>query len=372
MFKYVKNNIGLAPITALIALSVMILAGTAYFIFEKPQTATANNLTTDQIKTAQYTLPDFGGPFVFNANGEATTSILEGKGGAATGVTATANLISDKAALGDLNGDGKGDAVAAAVEQLGGSGSFYYLVAFLNANGQPQEAATELLGDRIIINAIAIQGGQITVDMLDHGPNDGMARATMPVTLHFKLQNGKFVDTDVQSYTSQKLGISFNYFTGVDKSGDNQTGVKVLEEGDKIYVYLPYDKPEQGQSVEVFAKDPKDTLSEAITKKFLGGISPKDCFVEAVHGAISVLPASSSLVAAIINYPPPSSPDAPFWQNSDKCPAGYSATNGISYFLMDKNHPDRFMYLNIGQYAILGDGNGDTWQQTIRVLPLSN
>lgn len=184
------------PTALLIVLGIVMLAGAAYFIFAQPQAKTISNLTAGQVKTAQYVLPDFGGPFTFNAGGEATTSMAEGKGSAADGATmiASANLMGDKIALGDLNGDGNGDAVVPTIEELGGSGSFFYLVASLNENGQPKEAATQLLGDRIVINSISVQNGQITVNMLDHGPNDGLARATMPVTKRFVLQNGALVE----------------------------------------------------------------------------------------------------------------------------------------------------------------------------------
>ena len=52
---------------------------------------------------------------------------------------------------------------------------------------------------------------------------------------------------------------------------------------------------------------------------------------------------------------------------SQKCPKGYTETNGIAYFLTDTNHPTQFVFFSIGQYAIDGPNN-TTWQNTIEFL----
>ncbi|MCL4392329.1 hypothetical protein M1413_03285 [Patescibacteria group bacterium] len=231
-----KNEGGFSKIvTQLMVLGVIVIGGVVYFAFEMPATnpqgsaPTALGLTANQIKTAEYTLPDFGGPFTFDADDTATTSAVEGKGSAGATLTYTATLMSDKTAFGDLNGDGAIDAVVPAVEQLGGSGSFYYLVAFLNDNGTPKEAAAVPLGDRIIVNSITIKDGEIAVAMLDHGPNDGMARATLPVTKYFVLQNSNLVESSKtpqinttttgessawKTYLNSQYGFTFQYPEG--------------------------------------------------------------------------------------------------------------------------------------------------------------
>jgi hypothetical protein len=38
---------------------------------------------------------------------------------------------------------------------------------------------------------------------------------------------------------------------------------------------------------------------------------------------------------------------------------------GIGYFQADTQHPDRFLFLSIGQYGILA-GEDQLWQATIR------
>jgi hypothetical protein len=75
-------------------------------------------------------------------------------------------------AFGDLDGDGVGDAAVLLVETSGGSGSFVYLAAVLNQNGEPLNQATMLLGDRAQVEELTIEGKQIRVKMLTHGPED--------------------------------------------------------------------------------------------------------------------------------------------------------------------------------------------------------
>lgn len=51
-----------------------------------------------------------------------------------------------------------------------------------------------------------------------------------------------------------------------------------------------------------------------------------------------------------------------------KCPQDYVRTNGISFFAMDPNHPTSFAFFSIGQYAITGDSQNNTWQDTFKFL----
>ncbi len=358
-----KQKGGVSKIsTELMVLGIVVAVGALYLIFAKStQTKTIPaGLTAGQIKTANYTLPDIGGSFTFNDNGEYATSVSQGKGAVTPTITETAALMSNQIAFGDLNSDGKNDAAVPVVEQLGGSGSFYYIVIFLDDNGKPKEVGTKLLGDRIVVNSVKIENSQVAVAMLDHGPSDGMASATMPITKYFGFVDNAITETDpnVRMYISSKLGITFNYY-----ETPGMPEVRVSEKGDKISV--------NNQSVEVFSKDPSYSLTEAIAKQFLAGYPSNDCFVSPLQYQPGFPPMPDNFVIAIINYPPPPDSNEPFWYNSSKCPADYSATNGIRYFAMDKNHPDRFMFFNIGQYFIDGDGSGTPWQETVQVLPLA-
>lgn len=166
------------------------------------------------------------------------------------------------------------------------------------------------------------------------------------------------------TYTSNALGIEFDYSTHV--YGDKTIKSQVFEQGNKIYVYPSTIKePTQGQSIEVFPKDPNDSLEVAITKKFLSGISKEDCFV-----VIKSDSATPNIVKATISYPW-TNPDEPKFLFGEKCPEKYKESNGISYFQMDTKHPSTFIYLSIGQApgpALSDLLNSPQWFESIRIL----
>jgi hypothetical protein len=101
--------------------------------------------------------------------------------------------LTDFVVFGDLDFDGDDDAVAVMYTNGGGSGGFLDLIAILNDNGEPRPAASQFLGDRANINAIAIDRGKITIDMITHGPNDPMCCPSLPVVLSFELLENELV-----------------------------------------------------------------------------------------------------------------------------------------------------------------------------------
>ncbi len=96
-------------------------------------------------------------------------------------------------ALGDLNGDGAGDAAVILSTNTGGSGSFIELAAVINEKGQPRHVASEELGDRVKVEKIVIHNGVITLNLVVHGPEDPSCCPTRRTTMRFKLQGTKLV-----------------------------------------------------------------------------------------------------------------------------------------------------------------------------------
>lgn len=166
------------------------------------------------------------------------------------------------------------------------------------------------------------------------------------------------------TYTSKALGIEFNYATYLDVEKSLKT--KISEKGNKIYVYnSSLQDPTQGQFVEVFNKEEKDSIDTAINKRFLSGISEEDCFV-----VTKADPDNPSFIQATISYPWPDK-NEPKFLFGEKCPENYKETNGISYFLMDTKHPASFIFLSIGQVpgpASSDLPNSPEWFKSIRVL----
>ncbi|MCI0476310.1 MAG: FG-GAP repeat protein, partial [Anaerolineales bacterium] len=97
--------------------------------------------------------------------------------------------------VGDLNGDGIADVAIILTINSGGTGTFYNLYGVLNDKGAPKPSAPEVLGDRIKLKSLTIQGGEINANFLTQGPKDAMANPTLDTTRKFKLQDGKLVST---------------------------------------------------------------------------------------------------------------------------------------------------------------------------------
>jgi len=101
-------------------------------------------------------------------------------------------------AFGDLNGDGVADAAVILIENSGGSGSFLYLAAVINEGGAPVNVATQFVGDREQAQVISIEDGEITLNMVAHGPDDPMCCPTVEATQKYKLQGDTLVQISGQ------------------------------------------------------------------------------------------------------------------------------------------------------------------------------
>jgi hypothetical protein len=166
-------------------------------------------------------------------------------------------------------------------------------------------------------------------------------------------------DAGVKTYTSQKLGVKFQYNS---KPHENMTaGVK--ESGNKIYVYAGTMAPESGQSVEVFAKRADETLEQSIRRQILADYPSSVCRIEIAPSNIQ-----GGYQVAEISYPRSSDTEDPWFSNYQLCNPGYDKTNGIRYFLYDPKHADMFVFLSIGQYAIPAH-DLIPWQDTLTFLP---
>lgn len=97
-------------------------------------------------------------------------------------------------AFGHLDGDGVEDAAVLLVENSGGSGSFVYLAAVLNQNGEPVNQATTLLGDRVQVEQLTIESGEIHIRMLAHGPDDPQCCPSQVMQSSYTLEGGELID----------------------------------------------------------------------------------------------------------------------------------------------------------------------------------
>jgi hypothetical protein len=164
-------------------------------------------------------------------------------------------------------------------------------------------------------------------------------------------------------YTNPKLGISFKF-------SDKTTGkpVDVKETGNRIYVYFTKYPYTQGQYVEVFDKNPSETLDQAIKNQFLTNISLNDCFIKTgIADKEAKFP--SNFEVKTLGFPTDLNSDIPAFAQANKCPVPYAETNGISYFLGDTMHPGKFFFFSIGQFGLSADTtNTISWQDTVKFL----
>ena len=168
----------------------------------------------------------------------------------------------------------------------------------------------------------------------------------------------------VFEYTSPTLGIQFTYVS------PEQGAMHVLEQEDTVCVTYDITDTacEKGQSLQIFTKEEKQTLAAAITAQLLGNIPKAQCYVEPLTRGKYSRP-RTTFTYAQISYPNKATNDDPFSLSTAKnCPEAYRAMNGIRYFAMDRKHPEKFIFFNIGQYAISSGEKDQTWDETVRFV----
>lgn len=172
-------------------------------------------------------------------------------------------------------------------------------------------------------------------------------------------QNIQTADPNVMEFISEELGIRFSY----SKTGSNGP-VAVKRVNNKVYIYPTNMTYTNGQYVEVFSKNPTINLTEAIQQKFLVGYMNTNCFVKS-----SAVAVPSGYEAKIIATPP-SNDLEDLEAKRQLCPPIYTASNGIAYFEYSTIRNTTFAYVSVGQYSIAGDSPTNSWQDTLRFIPL--
>jgi heat shock protein HslJ len=101
--------------------------------------------------------------------------------------------LTEHVVTGELNGEPAATVIL--YSSGGGSGTFYELHIMVERDGQPRDIAWTKLGDRVQINALAIEEDDIMVDMVAHGPDDPMCCPTQQVVQRYVLQGEALVQT---------------------------------------------------------------------------------------------------------------------------------------------------------------------------------
>jgi Tol biopolymer transport system component len=169
-----------------------------------PPTATPTPLSIESLRNAEYQTE-------LTKSGKAKLTDGTYSEPAAPGAASLVTVqLGERIMLADLNGDGSVDAVVTLIVQSGGSGTFQFLAAVLNDNGSPKHIASVSLGDRIQVQELSFQAGEIQVKMLAHGAKDAVCCPTLAVTRRYKLDGAKLVATLMETPVASAATVPAN------------------------------------------------------------------------------------------------------------------------------------------------------------------
>jgi len=121
--------------------------------------------------------------------------------GTLTGADYVSVSVTDFIVRGDLNGDGENEAIAIIAENYGGSGTFVFLVVYQFINDEAVFLTSIFLDDRPLINHLAVEGGEIFVDVVIHAEEDPMCCPTSATTRRYLLNGINLILTSYSTET---------------------------------------------------------------------------------------------------------------------------------------------------------------------------
>ncbi|MCB9100706.1 MAG: META domain-containing protein [Anaerolineales bacterium] len=167
---------------------------TAAALSAAPPAAAATGLTVDQLANATYSgIYDDQAVTLTEGNYEGEPFTADSP------IRPTVNFNPNEVAFGDLNSDGVDDAVVLLSENSGGTGTFIYLAAVINQDGQPTNVATtQLPGNDPQLKSMTLDGGQIILDVVTQGPDDAECCATAKQRWTYALQDNALTQVSVE------------------------------------------------------------------------------------------------------------------------------------------------------------------------------
>jgi hypothetical protein len=134
----------------------------------------------EKLKNATYTLSAANGLKVTLVDGKFDVSD-------AAKINVSRGQLLEPVVYGDVDGDGAADALVIIAVNNGGSGTFHELIVVLASKGQ---AASRMMGDRIVEKKLSIQDGKIILDYLRSGPKDGLCCPSQRALTTLQYKNG--------------------------------------------------------------------------------------------------------------------------------------------------------------------------------------
>lgn len=151
----------------------------------------------------------------------------------------SAGLVEDFVLTGDVDGDGREDAVVLLWESSGGSGTRTYLAAMGWAGDAVVNLGTTMVGDRVQVKTGFIADGLITLDLIQAGPGEAACCPTQKALAGWRLIDGSLTPTESVITGTLSLedlqGPEWHLATfGWDDPVLEEPGVVIRFDGDKV------------------------------------------------------------------------------------------------------------------------------------------
>lgn len=143
-------------------------------------------------------------------------------------------IFEDKFAFGDLDSGGKKDAVVILDRYEGGSEHFFELAIFLNKDGKPAYLGSTALGDRVVVNSVAIKGNIILVDMITHKPEDALCCPSLRKIFEYQLVKNGLLNLGEYEVSSSERAENENI------GNDDSLSSDVVSNNDIFYYHQSY------------------------------------------------------------------------------------------------------------------------------------
>ena len=120
------------------------------------------------------------------------------------GASETMFLLQNRVTQGDLDHDGDDDLAAHIIKRSAGTGVFHLIVPVINNDGTPEPQTPVHVGDRVIIEEIAIEYSLIEVTLLDRQHDEALRRHHPTQNPRNRLDRGGTSSSSDQHQTAQE------------------------------------------------------------------------------------------------------------------------------------------------------------------------
>lgn len=119
--------------------------------------------------------------------------------------TPNVRLVRPLIISGDLDGDAREDAVALLINETSGTGRFTFLNVVSDVTGAAAPLDALMLGDRVGVKRLALDGDNIIAELVAQGPGDPLCCASWNVRKVVALQDGRLVETSSEDLSQISL-----------------------------------------------------------------------------------------------------------------------------------------------------------------------